>query len=113
MTADDGPVDVPADDTDTAPIAVAVVDDEPAEPVAAGVDDPYETLFHEPPDQWLRSPAEPIGFAHNGFHVDRGQRFREIAEQALRSTSSDDDTHFSWFDPDADSYGRHAMPASD
>lgn len=113
VTADDGPVDVPADDTDTAPIAVAVVDDEPAEPVAAGVDDPYETLFHEPPDQWLRSPAEPIGFAHNGFHVDRGQRFREIAEQALRSTSSDDDTHFSWFDPDADSYGRHAMPASD
>ncbi len=61
------------------------------------------------------SSAEPIGFAHNGFHVDREQPFRDVSSQppsrgrhAARSEPGDD-----WMDPDADSYGRHSMPAGD
>ncbi|HZQ33419.1 MAG TPA: MFS transporter [Mycobacterium sp.] len=104
----DAPADVPADESDTAPIAVVA-----APIVDLPDDDPYETLYHEPPDRWLRSTPEPIGFAHNGFHIDREQKFREIAQQSVPGRHSADDTEFHWFDPDADSYGRHALPASD
>jgi EmrB/QacA subfamily drug resistance transporter len=118
---------------DTEPLAVRA-DPLGGEPVDLEPDRGYETLYHEPPGRWLHSSAGPIGFAHNGLHVDREQLFNEISSDeplARRADSSDeplerradssdrpsrgrhaaDSTR--GYEPDADSYGRHSMPASD
>jgi EmrB/QacA subfamily drug resistance transporter len=50
-------------------------------------DDPYVEyiLLREPDiDKDGNEPA-PIGFAHNGFHVQHGERFRSVAEFSARS----------------------------
>jgi hypothetical protein len=52
------------------------------------------------------SEAEPIGFAHNGFHVDDAQRFRPIEKFAPRDQQSGNriDRHDEFFE-DIDTYG--------
>jgi hypothetical protein len=70
-----------------------------------------------PPSADAYSPphAQPIGFAHNGSHVDNEGRFRYIAEFAPRPFGSRPDDrrgprgqHYRQ-DPDDDpSYGRHS-----
>ena len=104
----------PADDSITEPLAVPS-DRVRSEPIQLGPDNPNETLYHEPPEHWLRSTPEPIGFAHNGLHVKHEDTFREVGQEAPSRSrhASDSSPKFTWFDPDADSYGRHAMPASD
>ena len=118
------PLPIPADDSKTEPLAVQS-DPVRGEPVQLGPGDPYETLYHEPPERWLRTTPEPIGFAHNGLHVKHEDAFRDVDEPLARRADSADEApsrsrhaadsspKFTWFDPDADSYGRHAMPASD
>ena len=51
----------------------------------------------------LRSAPEPIGFAHNGLYVEDDDAFRHATDSAAT---------FTWFDPDADSYGRHSTPST-
>ena len=104
----------PPDDGDTEPLALRA-DPGHVELVQLEPKELYEPLYNDPPDSWMQSSAESIGFAHNGFHVDREQRFRDVSSQpsfrgrhAARSEPGDD-----WMDPDADSYGRHSMPAGD
>jgi EmrB/QacA subfamily drug resistance transporter len=89
------------------------VDDDVTEPVAAG----GATAGNHRQERWRREhakpprkePVEPIGFAHNGFHVDREQRFRDIHEVARRES----ETGRYRPDNDAENYGRHAMPTRD
>lgn len=106
---DSGPLPVlpqpPADDSDTAPLAI------PAQPVSVPLNsgDPYQTLHHEPPARWLRSVPEPIGFAHNGLHVEHDDSYRDV-EQSRGRHAADEGAASTWFDSDADSYGRHSLP---
>jgi EmrB/QacA subfamily drug resistance transporter len=85
--ADDYEDDIEEDDYAEYTLAPPEPEPDPDEdvtgPLAVAVG-PYETLYHEPPKRWLRS-AEPNSFVHNGFQAD----------------------------PDAESYGRHAMRADD
>ncbi|MCI4674944.1 MFS transporter [Candidatus Mycolicibacterium alkanivorans] len=79
---------------------------------------------------WCREPEpepEPIGFAHNGFHVDwGGSRFADLfadvhageAEPRSRHRLSDGDElrlarHYRGDADDGESYGRHSMPRRD
>jgi hypothetical protein len=133
----------PAEAWHSAPVEAwhSLLEDEPFEP---------EPPVHEPPREAWRSildellgdlPAkprvEPIGFAHNGFHVDEEQRFQPLpppAPQATRPSRHERPArHFLpeehpekrsfWFesngrhsrdDPDdASRYGRHSMPGRD
>lgn len=116
---DSGPLPVSrqqpaADDSVTEPLAIPSAP-VPGEPVRLGPDNPYERLYHEPPDRWLRATAEPIGFAHNGLHVADDDGFRDVSPQTPTRGrhAADSATVSTWFDPDADSYGRHSMPARD
>jgi EmrB/QacA subfamily drug resistance transporter len=86
----------------------------------------------------LKPKAEPIGFAHNGFHVDEEERFQPLPppipdktrqsrhERSARHhlSESQPERRPFWFessgrhsrddDPDdASSYGRHSMPGRD
>ena len=93
------------DDSDTDPLPVHT-----GHPPAGATD----TWHSSPVESWrsfLDDPAavsevEPIGFAHNGFHVDDEQRFRPIEEFSPREHklrgSSDRDGQFL---DDTDSYG--------
>ena len=80
---------------------------------------------------------EPIGFAHNGFHVDEEQRFQPLPAQAREETTPSRHARSArhylpedvpekrsfWFESnsrharddtdDASSYGRHSMPGRD
>lgn len=64
--ADDEPDPQPADDSVTEPLVAAT-----GHPLPAPAEDPWrrvlDELLPEPPP---RPAAEPIGFTHNGFHVD-------------------------------------------
>jgi EmrB/QacA subfamily drug resistance transporter len=71
------PAEARAQDDETEPLPVHVEHPRPA---------PAETWHSAPVESWrslLDDPApevEPIGFAHNGFHIDDEQRFRPIEE---------------------------------
>ncbi|HUL99613.1 MAG TPA: MFS transporter [Mycobacterium sp.] len=101
-----------ADESITQPLSVQS-DPARGEPVHLGSDNPYETLYHEPPNRWLHSTAEPIGLARNGLHVEHGDAFHDVSLPGRGRHAADSPPAFTWFDPDADSYGRHSMPAGD
>ncbi|MBV8928564.1 MAG: MFS transporter, partial [Mycobacteriaceae bacterium] len=58
------------------------------------------------------STTEPIGFAHNGFHVDHEQRFRDPHDLARREQQPPQRRAKHYRD-DPEPYGRHAMPSHD
>jgi EmrB/QacA subfamily drug resistance transporter len=70
---------------------------------------PWRSILDDPIDDVASSPApavEPIGFAHNGFHVDHEKRFQvppPPAERGGRHSRADD----------AGTYGKHSMPFRD
>jgi hypothetical protein len=93
-----------------------------------------ELLSDIPPVKPKVDKAEPIGFAHNGFHVDDDQRFQPLPppekprpsrhERAARHHRAEQpEKRPFWFesngrhsrdDPDdASSYGRHSTPGRD
>ncbi|HET6732086.1 MAG TPA: MFS transporter [Mycobacterium sp.] len=115
---------------------------EPAPPDPAPADPPeprreqwrgiLDELLGDPP---AKPAVEPIGYAHNGFHVDEEQRFQPLPrarpeqrgdyERPARHQQSEDrpEPRQFWFesngrhsrdDPDdASSYGRHSAPGRD
>ena len=107
-----------ADEGDTEPMATRA---EPArgEPVDLWPRAPMETLHRDPLHSWHR-PAEQIGLAHNGFHVEHEHRFQDIYDR-LRGEGDlgsgrarhrlDPDHHRP--DPGQKTYGRHSMPTRD
>jgi EmrB/QacA subfamily drug resistance transporter len=101
-----------SDESITQPLSVQS-DPARGEPVHLGSDNPYETLYHEPPNRWLHSTAEPIGLARNGLHVEHEDAFHDVSLPGRGRHAADSTPAFTWFDPDADSYGRHSMPARD
>jgi len=149
-----GPV-VPADDSVTAPMPTRVDHPLPA-PAEAWHSAPVESWRHLPaddepeePESWrgifdqllpddvppAKPQSEPIGFAHNGFHVDE-ERFQPLAPPAAQPPPSRHERssrHYLpesqpqkrpfWFesngrhsrdDPDdAPRYGRHSTPGRD
>jgi hypothetical protein len=148
---------VPADDSVTAPMPTRVDHPLPA-PAEAWHSAPVESWRHLPaddepeepePESWrgifdqllvddvppAKPRSEPIGFAHNGFHVDE-ERFQPLAPPAPRPRPSRHERssrHYLpenqppkrpfWFesngrhsrdDPDdAPRYGRHSTPGHD
>ncbi len=101
-------------------------EDEPG-PAAEPQQDAWRSIV----DEWLSDipPAkpkpEPIGFAHNGFHVDQDERFQPLPPPAQQRQSRHErhERPF-WFesngrhsrgdDPDdAPRYGRHSTPGRD
>jgi hypothetical protein len=113
-----GPTRPRADDDKTEPLRLHTEHPRPA---------PAESWHSAPVESWhslLDDPApasetEPIGFAHNGFHVDDEQRFRPIEEFWARQHKSGMpvERDRKSFD-DADSYGEtgdrepHSGPAA-
>jgi len=131
------------------PELVVLADDSVTAPMRSRPDH----LLHAPADAWRGDPvdswhsllsdlpakpkSEPIGFAHNGFHVDEEQRFQPLPaqapEQARPSRHARSARHYLpegeperrsfWFESnsrharnepdDATSYGRHSMPGRD
>ena len=126
---------VPADDSVTAPMPTRVDHPLPA-PAEAWHSAPVESWRHLPADDVPAKPqSEPIGFAHNGFHVDE-ERFQPLVPPAPRPRPSRHERssrHYLpesqpqkrpfWFesngrhsrdDPDdAPRYGRHSTPGHD
>ena len=84
LTLPERPRPAPAEDWDSAPV------------------DSWQSLL----DDSDASGIEPIGFAHNGFHVDEEQRFRPIEEFSPQNHRSGNyvDPHDQFFD-DIDTYG--------
>jgi EmrB/QacA subfamily drug resistance transporter len=110
----------------------------PREPPRESRHSILDELLSDLPVQPKVEIAEPIGFAHNGFHVDEEQRFQPLPppapERATPSRHEQSAHHYRppeedrqkrsfWFesdarhsrdDPDdASSYGRHSMPRRD
>lgn len=115
------------------------VEEEPEPPAPEPPRDAWRTILDEllsdiPPVKPKVDKAEPIGFAHNGFHVDDEQRFQPLPqpkkprpprhERAARHHRAEQpEKRPFWFesngrhsrdDPDdASSYGRHSTPGRD
>jgi EmrB/QacA subfamily drug resistance transporter len=99
------------------PVATPVAEAGPiappaAEPNGAG---PWRSILddlladgHSAP----RQAPEPIGFAHNGFHVDREERF-QVPPTTQRSGRHARGGDGRGGDGDAGTYGRHSMPFRD
>jgi hypothetical protein len=100
------------------PHPVFAPDESDTEPLRAHVEHP----LHAPADTWHGGPVEtwhslladepaapepipePIGFAHNGFHVDHEQHFQvppPVPDRSGRHARGSDD--------DAGTYGKHSM----
>ena len=99
------PTQAYADEDDTEPVLVDTAHPRPA-PAEAGHSSPvdsWRSLLNEP---LSGSEIEPIGFAHNGFHVDDEQRFQPIEEFSPPDYESakfgDDEDQFL---DDIDTYG--------
>jgi EmrB/QacA subfamily drug resistance transporter len=111
---------------------------EPPPPAPEPEREPWRSILDELlSDLPAKSKAEPIGFAHNGFHVDEEQRFQPLrppapeekrpsrharsarhylpeGEPEKRSFWFESDSRHARNDPDdASSYGRHSMPGRD
>ncbi|OHV04377.1 MFS transporter [Mycobacterium talmoniae] len=111
---DDAPA--PEDERDTDPLPVrpeypppTAADPWPGDPLES-----WPSLANDPVHDLKRNSAvEPIGFAHNGFHVDDEQRFRPLAELASSADPRDTrDDSLMFEDTDdlsaTDDYGAHA-----
>jgi EmrB/QacA subfamily drug resistance transporter len=110
----------------------------PEPPAPEPEPEPWRSILDELlSDLPAKSKAEPIGFAHNGFHVDEEQRFQPLrppapeekrpsrharsarhylpeGEPEKRSFWFESDSRHARDDPDdASSYGRHSMPGRD
>ena len=110
----------------------------PREPPRESWHSILDELLSDLPVQPKVEKAEPIGFVHNGFHVDEEQRFlplppptperatpsrHERSARHYRPPEEDRQKRSFWFesnarhsrdDPDdASSYGRHSMPGRD
>ncbi len=114
---DDEPVALAADDEpDTAPELIAVVQpDRRPEPIPQrNGHAPWRSIPDELLDDSTRtrtSEPEPIGFAHNGFHVEAEQAFQvPPAPSSRRGRHSRVEDHG---DDDAGTYGRHSMRSRD
>jgi EmrB/QacA subfamily drug resistance transporter len=142
----------PADPWHSAPVESwhSLIDDKPEQPAPEPPREAWRWGYRPPEgqgdilDELLgdmppKPTVEPIGFAHNGFHVDDGQRFQPLppstgghsrhqrrgeSERPPRHELRDDqdEPRPFWFqsgrhsrdDPDdASSYGRHSMPGRD
>jgi EmrB/QacA subfamily drug resistance transporter len=130
----------PADVWHGAPVESwhSLLEDEPEPPAAEPPREARHSILDELLGDVPATPkAEPIGFAHNGFHVDDEQRFQPLPPQAREETTPSrhrraarhyrPDEHSEkrpfWFesngrhsreDPDdASSYGRHSSPGRD
>jgi EmrB/QacA subfamily drug resistance transporter len=146
----------PLDDDVTEPTAVPAPVSQtpppPVEPPPPDVEEPPPPDVEEPPrDSWRgildqllgdvpsKPAVEPIGFAHNGFHVDEEQRFQPVPQRSeppaepTRSRHERRARHYLpedepeprsfWFESngrhsrddadDASTYGRHSMPGRD
>jgi EmrB/QacA subfamily drug resistance transporter len=104
-------------------VEFTVLHDEP-EPMAARhkhlLTAPAETWHDEPVEAWRSlldeyqpEPVEPIGFAHNGFHVDAEQRLQppsqlEAREQPEQYPFLSKGRHSRAEPDDRSSYGRHS-----
>jgi EmrB/QacA subfamily drug resistance transporter len=117
----------------------SLLEDERAEPPAADPPrEPWRSILDELLSDLPAKPKpEPIGFAHNGFHVDEEKRFQPLPRPAREETrpsrharsarhylpEGEPEKRPFWFesnsrhsrnDPDdASSYGRHSMPGRD
>jgi hypothetical protein len=84
--------DVSEAEGDTEPLQARFRQPRPA-PADAWHGDPVEPWHSFPDDPVPVARAEPIGFAHNGFHVDDERRYRPIAKfsrPAFEPTSHED-----------------------
>ncbi|MEZ0366293.1 MFS transporter [Mycobacterium sp. pUA109] len=97
----------PEDDRDTDPLPVppTAADPWPGDPLES-----WPSLANDPVHDLKRNAAvEPIGFAHNGFHVDDEQRFRPLADLSPRREVADAGMFEDTDDLSAsDDYGEHA-----
>jgi EmrB/QacA subfamily drug resistance transporter len=95
----------------------------PEEPLPAPVSLPVERQAEPPREQWRsildelladvppRPEVEPIGFAHNGFHVDDEQRFQPLPRPEPRSPVADSyGPDFLHSDHGAGGQARHKSP---
>ncbi len=112
---------VRADEDNTEPLPVHAEQPRPA-PTETWHSAPVESWHHLLDDLAPEPDVEPIGFAHNGFHVDDEQRFRPIEEfspppKPSRHQRPDDRSEpprprarHDRADPDdATGYGRHSF----
>ena len=121
----------------------SLLGDEPEEPAPklpapSSPREPWRSILDELLGDLPAKPKpEPIGFAHNGFHVDEEQRFQPLPAQAREETTPSRHARSArhylpedvpekrsfWFESnsrharddtdDASSYGRHSMPGRD
>jgi MFS family permease len=112
----DKPTQIRADGDVTKPLA-ARAEHTRAAPAEMSDSSPVESsrsLLDEPA---TTSDVEPIGFAHNGFHVDDERRFRPIEEFAPRTvepgmSDAGDEQFFDDIETYGDPGGRASRPAS-
>jgi hypothetical protein len=105
------PLHAPADTWHGGPVETwhSLLDDEPAEAPVEPEDAPWRSILDDliedgPAAPPVSEPApEPIGFAHNGFHVDHDQHF-QVPPPAGRAGR-----HARGSDDDAGTYGKHSM----
>jgi EmrB/QacA subfamily drug resistance transporter len=95
------------DEVATDPIDANPIAQEAAEPAGGPWRSILDDLLGDAPLAPQPGP-EPIGFAHNGFHVDHEQHFQVPPPAAHRVGR-----HARGGDDDAGSYGRHSMPFRD
>jgi hypothetical protein len=116
----------------------SLLEDEPEPPAAEPPREARRSILDELLGDVPATPKiEPIGFAHNGFHVDEEQRFQPLPPPAREETTpsrhgraarhylpeEQSEKRPFWFesngrhsreDPDdASSYGRHSSPGRD
>jgi hypothetical protein len=109
------PLHAPADTWHGGPVETwhSLLDDEAGEaPVEPG-DAPWRSILddlldgrHAVPQPVSEPTPEPIGFAHNGFHVDHDQYFQVPPPVPEPSRGG---RHARGTDDDAGTYGKHSM----